>query len=188
MLLLINFGWTAMAKILTVVYHLPKKSRNFKWHVNRKINFVFPKGNFLEEKGIFWKVDQTSQMEFASGNSMFHLLWDNLCRNRCIPVATNWNRPFHLTSDGNFRNFCYNGAGNLQSARCSLSVFCNALAAWKTNLITARDRIKKTKRATRMLLNVLRDMEGWKFHTSKNSVYNINIYLFVLDIIKWLWQ
>ena len=143
MLLLLNFGWTVMAKILTVVYHLPKKSRNFEWNVNRKINFVFPKGNFLEEKGIFWKVDPTSQMEFPSGNSMFHLLWDNFCRNSCIPVATNWNRPFHLTSDGNFRNFCYNGAGNLQSARCSPSVFSNALAAWKTNLITARDRKEK---------------------------------------------
>ena len=94
-----NIGWTAIVKILTVVYHLPKKSRNFKWYVNRKINFVFPKGNFLEEKGISWKVDQKSQTEFPNVNSMFHLLWDNLGRNSCIPVATNWTFPVWLPTE-----------------------------------------------------------------------------------------
>ena len=34
-----------------VVYHLPKKSGNFGWNVNGKINFVSPNGNFLGKTG-----------------------------------------------------------------------------------------------------------------------------------------
>ena len=36
---------------IMVVYHLPKKSGNFKWNVNGKINLVSPKGNFLGKTG-----------------------------------------------------------------------------------------------------------------------------------------
>ena len=34
-----------------VVYHSPKKSGNFGWNVNGKINFVSPNGNFLGKTG-----------------------------------------------------------------------------------------------------------------------------------------
>ena len=65
-----------------------------------------------------------------------------------------------MTSDGNFRNFCYNEAENLRIVRYSPSVFSNALAACKKNVITARDRIKKEERTVRVLLNVRRDKHG----------------------------
>ena len=45
-----------------VVYHLPKKSGNFGWNVNGKINFVSLYGNFL------------GKTEFPKGKCEFRLL------------------------------------------------------------------------------------------------------------------
>ena len=50
---------------MMVVYHLPRKSGNFGWNVNGKINFVSPNGNFLGKTDF---LERYSQTEFLNAN------------------------------------------------------------------------------------------------------------------------
>ena len=81
------------------------------------------------------------------------------------------------------RNFCYNGAKTFRSSPCSPSVFSNAVAS---NCSWSHKQKKHCLHALKCS-----QRHGWVKvpHWLKNSVYNISIYLFFLDITKdLLWQ
>ena len=60
--------WTKSATyswpITLVVYHLPKKSRNFGWNVNGKTNLVFPNGKFPGKMGFLERWTKIPKQNF----------------------------------------------------------------------------------------------------------------------------
>ena len=56
-------------KELVVVYHLPKKSGNFGWNVNGKMNFVSPNGNFLGKTGFLERQSKIPERNLTSSRS-----------------------------------------------------------------------------------------------------------------------
>ena len=67
-------------KMTLVVYHLPRKSGNFGWNVNGKMNFVSPNGNFLGKTGF---LERYSQTEFPNGKDVL-----TICHSKPVPGHT----------------------------------------------------------------------------------------------------
>ena len=60
--------------LTVVVYHLPKKSGNFRWNVNGKINFVSLNGNFLGKTGFLERKTKIPKRNFQM--------------EKCTPIAS----------------------------------------------------------------------------------------------------
>lgn len=81
------------------VYHLPPRSGNFSWTVNRKNNLVFPDWKFPEKKGFLWKVVQNYQTELYGAFYLFLQLVPGL--SSCIRYCGNARGNGLCTSHGN---------------------------------------------------------------------------------------
>ena len=66
------------------IYYLPKKSENFGWNVNGKINFVSPNGHFLGKTGFLERQTKIPKRNFRRENVR------SICQFLLVPGLLAW--------------------------------------------------------------------------------------------------